>query len=62
MGWSVFVERTFLRVWSMWPIAVAGYLGRYLLTTSVVRPVQDWEKSFLIALIHVVIEGLNSAE
>ena len=45
----------------MWPIAVAGDLGRYLLTTSVVRPGQDWKTPFFIALSHVVVEGLNAA-
>ena len=45
----------------MWPVSVAGDLGRYLMTISVVRPGQDWEKPFLISLLHVVVEGLNAA-
>ena len=58
---SGLVERTCLRGWSMWTMAVAGDLGRYFLTTSVVRPGQDWEKPFFIALSHVEGDGLNFA-
>ena len=60
MSLSDLVERTCLRVWSMWHIAVVGDLDRYFLTTSVVRPVQDWKERLFISLIHVEGEGINS--
>ena len=60
MSLSGLVERTCLRVCSMWPMSVAGDLGRYFLTTSVVSPVQDWKKPLFIALSHVEGEGLNA--
>ena len=61
MALSGLVDRTCLRVWSMWPISVAGNLGRYLLTTSVVRPGHDCKKTLFIALSHVEVDGLNAA-
>ena len=60
-GVGCLVERMFIFVLRMCPLAVATDLGRCLRTRSAVRPGQVAKKPWSMAAIHVDGTGLNAA-
>ena len=63
VGWVVVfvVLRMCWRVFRMWPFAVGMEGGRCLLTRLVVKPGKVVRNPLMIALVHVVVTGLQHA-
>ena len=55
----VWVDLWFFLVWYRPPITVSWLYAKCFLTTSAVRPSQDWKYHFLIDYIHVHVTGQN---
>ena len=55
------VELVPLKICFMWPLTVASVLGKYFATSSAVRPGQEINALFFMALMKVIFYGLKHA-